>query len=200
MNRKALGATLVATIVCMAAVAILINAQLYEPVITVQKEGIWSKPLPYLGDGDPGGDQCGIMYWMAYPHSGTPATTYASNLSNATAYEYRDTLNGEANGDTPYSTAFDVLIKFRVNDTVGYNVSSSSWEISWVRANMTIDFDYATDTAALQEMTIVEIANNSDFAWYHGYLQDHDGGAGSGFQITHGERYNCTAIQAQVYE
>lgn len=152
-----------------------------------------------LGDADPGGDASGFMYFMAYPHQADPATAYASNLSNSTAYEYSDSLNSEMTNETPHSTTFDLVVKFRVNDTVGYNTSSSKWETTWVRANITVDFDFATDVGADTAMTIVMIANGTNFAWYHGWIADSDGGAGAGFQITHNEKYNVTSVTADGY-
>lgn len=158
------------------------------------------KPI-LTADADPGGDNSGFMYFMAKNHSANPTKEYDGNLTNGTTnsncYEWTDSLNAEMSGETPYSpTAFDFIMKFRVNDTVGYNTSSSQWEITWVRANMTCDFDFATDVGADQEMTIIEIANNSNFAWYHAYLLDADGGAGTGFLITHNEKYNITSLTA----
>ena len=147
------------------------------------------------GDGDPGGDASGFMYFMVYPHSATPATTYASNLSNATAYEYSDSLNAEMTGETPHTTAFDFVLKFRVNDTVAYNVSGSKWMDTWVRANITCDFDFAADIAADTAMTIVQIANGTDFAWYHAYVNN----GGVGYQITHNEKFNVTSVKASGY-
>ena len=166
-------------------------------VIKEMSERSWQGLRP-LGDGDPGGDLSGFMYGMTWQYNATHATDYAINLSNASAYcyEYRDFLNGEMTGETPHSTKYVKLMKFRVNDTVGYNTSSSEWEISWVRANITCDFDFATDIPADTAMTIVQIANNSDFAWYCAYILDHDGGAGTGFEITHNEKFNITSLTA----
>ena len=174
-----------------AIVGILWGFQMSD-VVVEQMGGVPSRSWRALGDGDPGGDVSGFMYFMAYPHQGAPGTAYASNLSNATAYEFSDSLNGEMTGDTPHSTTFDFVMKFRVNDTVGYNTTSSSWEITWVRANITCDFDFATDIPADSAMTIVEIANNTDFAWYHGYINN----AAAGYEITHNEKYNCSSLTA----
>ena len=204
MNKKIFGIALLSVIGVMFVAAILINMQIVQPIvqqptITV-KQGKW-ETLPPLGD--PAGDASGFCGFWAYAHSATPNVTYASNLTEAAGgnvYEYRGTLNGEADGETPFNTAYDYIVKFRVNDTVGYNVSGSKWEKDWVRVNLTIDFDYATDVGPLQGCNIVEIANNSDFCWYAAYLQDTDGGLGAGFQITHGETWNATAVQIQVYK
>jgi len=152
-----------------------------------------------VGDADPGAGNSGFMYFMVYPHSADPGTDYASNLSNATAYEYSDSTNTELTGETPYDTAFDFVMKFRVNTTVGYNTSSSSWMDSWVRANITCDFDYATDIGANTSMTVIQIGNNSNYAWYHAYILDHDGGAGSGFTITKDESFNVSLVTMDGY-
>lgn len=152
------------------------------------------KPI-ITGDANPGGDNSGFMYFMVYPHQADPGTAYASNLSNATAYEFSDSLNTEMTGETPHSTTFDFVLKFRVNDTVGYNVSGSCWEDSWVRANITCDFDFAGDIAADTAMTIVQIATSTDFAWYHAYINN----GAVGYQITHNEKFNVTSVKASGY-
>ena len=150
------------------------------------------------GDGDPGGDASGFMYGMTYPHAAVPATTYASNLSNATAYEFSDTLDAEMTGETPYDTTYDKVFKYRVNDTVAYNTSSSQWEIDWVRGYLSVEFS-AQANFNDQLMEVVHIANNTDFMWFHLYLADSNGGAGSGFTITHGETFNMTGILMEGY-
>jgi hypothetical protein len=175
----------------------IVNVQMHEDVIIVQSIQMRSfKPI-LTADADPGGDNSGFMYLMAYPHSTDPTNDYAVNLSNSSAYEYSDSLNAEMTNETPHSTTFDFVMKFRVNDTVAYNTSSSSWEDTWVRANITVDFDFATDVAADTNMSILQIGNNSDFAWYHAYIQGASGSAG--FTITHNEKYNITSVTADGY-
>lgn len=164
-------------------------------IIYVDDKPEWT---PITGDGDPGGDTSGFMYGMNYPHSGTPATTYASNLSNATAYEFSDSLDAEMTGETPYNTAYDKVFKYRVNDTVAYDTSNSSWRIDWVRAYLTVDFTSNADFSD-QAMEVVHIGNNTDFMWFHVYLQDSDGGAGSGFTITHGETFKMYPLMEGYY-
>lgn len=161
----------------------------------VEEERIWNT---ITGDGDPGGDASGFMYGMTYPHQAVPATAYASNLSNVTAYEFSDSLNAEMTNETPYSTTFDTVFKYRVNDTIAYNTSGSCWEISWVRGYLDMTFT-AQANFADQLMEVVHIANNTDFMWFHLYLADSDGGAGSGFSITHGETFNMTGILMEGY-
>ena len=199
-NKGIFGMGMLLIIASVAVAFLVLSVAVTQPIIENEttmkmKERKWQA----LGDANLAGDDSGFMYFMTWQHNATPATDYAKNLSNASVYryEYSDSLNTELTGETPYTQRFDMIAKFRVNDTVGYNTSSSAWEIDWVRGNMTCDFQYATDVGALQLMEIVEIANGTDFAWYHVYLQDADGGAGIGFQLTHGETFNITALVIQ---
>jgi hypothetical protein len=176
--------------------AFLITSQIQDPII---KTTINSIPRTWhsLGDGTIAAGGSGFCYFMTYAHQAAPGTAYKTNLSNSSAlsYEYRDALNGEMSHETPYSTAFDFVVKFRVNTTVGYNTSGSRWMDSWVRANITCNFQFATDIPALSAMTIVQIVNNSNYAWYHGYINN----AHAGYQITKGETFNVTTLRVQGY-
>jgi len=140
------------------------------------------------GDYDFSGDESGFCYGMAYPHSADPANDYAVNLSNATAYEFSDSLDAEMTGETPFDTTADFVIKYRLNDTVAYDIVNGTWRHDWIRAYMDADFSSAADFNNV-EMTLVNISANDDFIWFHMYIQDIDGGAGDGFTITHNEDY-----------
>ena len=164
-----------------------------EPV--VERTAEWTH---ITGDGDPGGDTSGFMYGMTYPYQAVPATAYASNLSNATAYEFSDSLDTGMTGETPYDTAYDVAWKYRVNDTVAYDTVNSTWREDWVRAYFSIDFTSNADFSDIA-MTIYQIGNNTDFMWFHAVIQDADGGAGTGFTITHGETFNQTGLMEGYY-
>jgi hypothetical protein len=135
----------------------------------------------------------GFCYFMTCPHAANPATTYASNLTNASSYEHSFYLNREMDGETPYTTPFDFVLKFRVNATVGYNVTK--WMDSWVRANLTVNFDFATDVGPLAAMTIVMIKNTTTYAWYHAYMNN----AHAGYSLAKNEKFNCTTIKAEGY-
>jgi len=186
-------AAVFAVMIVAAISGMLYLSQIGEVVVeqTIREREIRLIPL---GDGEPSGDECFMKYFMAYPHQADPATAYASNLSNATAYEYRDYLSGEMTGETPYNTAFDFVFAIGINDTVGYNITSSLWMPSWIYPNITVDFDFASDISETQ-MTMVEIANNSNWAWYNCYVNN----AGAGYQITHNEKYNVTSIKCSGY-
>jgi hypothetical protein len=173
-------------------IVMIANMNISEIIVSVGQRG-WRNIVS--ADADPGGTSSGFMYFMVYPHQAAPGTAYAANLSNATAYEFSDSLNTEMTGETPYSTTFDFVLKFRVNTTVGYNTSGSRWEDSWVRANITCNFDWATDISTLSSMTIIQIGNNTQFAWYHAYINN----AAAGYQIGKNERFNVTALTAEGY-
>ena len=176
--------------------AVLILSIVMQPVVEQQTMEIRDEWVEHpLGDASPGTGNTGFMYIMVYPHSGNPGTDYQSNLSNATAYEYSDSTSGELTGETPFNTAVDYVMKVRVNKTDGYNESGSSWQNDWVRANITIDFDYASDVSDLG-MTEVEIGTGGSYRWYHYYANN----AGSGYQITKGETFDITALTFDVYE
>jgi hypothetical protein len=179
-------------------VGMMYLSQVQNPIIQTT---ISSTPRTWkdaVGDGPITAGASGFCYFMTYAYQADPATAYATNLSNSSAlsYEYRDSLNGEMSHETPYNTPFDFVVKFRVNATVGYNISSSLWQDSWVRANITCNFQFATDIPALSTMTIVKIASaGSTYAWYHGYINN----AAAGYQITKGETFNVTTLRVQGY-
>jgi hypothetical protein len=174
--------------------ASLYTSSIQGPMIQTTINSI-PKTWRTLGDGPLAFNTSGFLAFYSYPHAAVPATTYHANLSNATAYEYYDELNHEMTRTTPYSTAFDFVVKFRVNATVGYNTSGSRWMDSWVRANITCNFQFAIDIPALSVMTIVQIANNTNYAWYNAYINN----GGVGYQITKGETFNVTTVRVQGY-
>jgi len=149
-----------------------------------------------LGDADPGSGNTGFMYFMVYPHQADPGTAYASNLSNASAYEFSDSTDVELTGETPYSTTFDFVMKVRVNNSDGYNSSGASWEDGWVRANLTCDFDFASDISDLGMTEVVIATAGTTYRWYHYYVNN----GGSGYTIVKGELFNCTSVTFDVYE
>ena len=124
---KIFKAGLIVTLSALFCVGILISISVEDVVeVTPIKERI--RIYGDMGDGDPTGDESGFISLRVHPHQAVPATAYASNLSNATSYEVLFSLDGSAVGETPYSTAADYVATLIVNDTVGYNESSSAWE------------------------------------------------------------------------
>jgi len=184
------------TITAIAISGIYMSMILTQPVtenIIMESKQWTSHPL---GDADPGAGNTGFMYIMVYPHQADPGTAYASNLSSGNAYEYSDSTNCELTGETPHSTAVDFVMKVRVNNTDGYNASGTTWEDSWVRANMTIDFDFLGDESDTA-MTEQEIATaGTTYKFYNYYLNN----AGSGYTLSKGETFNITSATFDVWE
>ena len=178
--------------------AILMLSNMNEPLMrtSFQKRGVWEA----LGDANMTGTNSGFVTCHIRIHEAAPGTTYATNVTNATAYEYSDTYSTasaspkEMTGETPYSTPFNFYVKIRLNASDGYNTSSSLWMKTWLHVNITVDFQWAADIA-VSAMTIVEIANNTNFAWYACYLDN----AGAGYQIAKNEKINLITIDARVY-
>lgn len=172
--------------------AMLVMSMVGEPVIENIYSKVWRGPLVV---GDPAGDASGFCGFYTYTHQAAPATAYATNLTTGASYEYYTAaLSGEATGETPHSTAFDYVVKIRVNDTVGYNTTSSLWEPAWTYLNISVDYDFGADIAWTQ-MTLVETANNSNFAWYQGYINN----GGAGYTLSQNQKFNCSINHTQWY-
>jgi hypothetical protein len=152
-----------------------------------------------IADADPGAGNYGFLRVGTCAHEGTPDTAYATNVSSW--YEYTDSLgSAEMTGETPSDTAFDFVLRFRTNATVNWASGNSTWVEEWVRAQIKIDFELATDnTVFAGNMNIVETGNNSQYAWYQAYIQDVDGGSGAGFTISNDEDFTIDWVSADGY-
>lgn len=149
-----------------------------------------------LGDAPLAAGVSGVCYVMAYPFDSTPESGYDVNLSNATAYEFYDGLDSEMTGETPYSTAFDFIVKVRWNNTHAYNSSIPGWDLSHVNSTLTVDFDYASDVGPDAAMSEIQIdTDGTTYLWVHYYLNN----SGSGYQISQGETYNATNWEGWSY-
>ena len=147
-------------------------------------------PTQVTGDADPG-DNSGFFYFQIRPHEADPETAYATNQSNATAYEYSDSGNVSATGETPFETTFDILIKVGVTDEDGQWSSNNTWNDAYMWLNLTCaDLSISADT----DMNETEIANTSSYRWMHYWLNN----AGAGYTITEGESFNITSAKYYV--
>lgn len=168
-------------------IGILVSTISFQDVITNPLEPRkWFNNA--LADHDPTGDMGGYIYFMTVALDTTPADSLNSNITmGTTAYEESDVINSEMGNETPHSTAYMYVINFKVNDTTSYNSSGTVWMPSWIYMNITVDHEFASDVAWVQ-MDLIEIANNTNFAWYHGYINN----SGSGYTITNNEKFNAT--------
>ncbi len=150
-----------------------------------------------FGDYNPGSGAAGFLRIGTCAHSATPGTTYATNVSSW--YEYTDSAgSAEMTGETPSDTAFDFVFKFRTNVTVNYASNNDTWVAAWVRAYIDINFDFDTDVVN-QQINIVEVAHNAQYAWYQAYIQDSNGGTGDGFTIANNEKFTIDWFRADGY-
>ena len=198
MNRKFLGASMLFAISVAFIAGIIISSQITQPFVEdvkIETQKVKTHWVRQTGDANPGAGITGFFYFMVYPHQSDPSTAYGAdqNLSNATAYEYKDSWDGEMAGETPWGTTVDYVMKVGVNGTDGYNVSE--WEDDWTRANITIDFDYASDVNDIAMDEYVIGTDGSDYRWYH-YVANNT----NGFTITKGETFNCTHVTHDIYE
>jgi len=132
---------------------------------------------------------------MIKNHSANPTDEYCNNITNGTinsnCYEWSDVGNTSPTGETPYSTNFDILFKVGITNEDGQWTSNSTWNEGYLWMLLTCaDLSIGADT----NMTIIEIANTSTYAWYHFYLNN----AGSGYTITEGQSFNITSVKYYV--
>jgi hypothetical protein len=148
--------------------------------------------IPVVGDANPGTNVTGFFYVMIYPHQPTPATAYASNLSNASAYEYSDSYNTSMTGQTPFSTTFDIVVKVggTCND-VSYS-NNQTWNPNYAWMLMTCTDLGITADSNMTELLIGQ--NNTGYCWIHYYLNN----ATAGYQINEGASYNITSCKFYV--
>lgn len=167
-----------------AVAGIMIISQIQGPIIqtSISKE---RTHLFALGDAAPGTGKSGYLAFYIYPHAAVPATTYAANLSNATAYEHYDVNTGEMTHTTPYSTLFDFVVKYRLNVSDGYNASSGWWTVNWSYIVMACNFNWTADIAS-STMTDVKISNGADYIYINAYLNK----AGVGYTISKNEKFS----------
>lgn len=168
---------------------LVLNSVLLEPVV---EKTIMERRVATLvtGDANPG-DNSGFFTFMIYPHQANPATTYASNLSNASAYEFSDIGNTSCTGETPYGTAFDIYVKCGVTNEDGYWTENQTRNPAYNWCLLTCaDLGIGANT----NMTEVFIANNSAYAWYGYYLNN----GHAGYTISEGESFNVTSVKFYV--
>lgn len=138
-----------------------------------------------MAEANPGTGASGYLEFFIYPHAAVPGTTYGVNCSEATAYEYRDTNSGEMTKNTPYNTAFDFVVKYRLNSSDGYNNSALAWTLNWSYVVMACNFNWTADITT-STMTDVLVAYNANYEWIQCYLNN----GGAGYSISKNEKFS----------
>jgi len=145
--------------------------------------------LPFLGENNPGAGASGVLE-VYVNATNTSTSPYDVNLSGC--YATGETNNSHIGSDVPYDTAFDVILKVRWNKTHAYD---STWNLSLVRA-------YANSTVlgiTSIQMEEVQIATSANYVYVAYYLQDADGGAGTGFTIASGVNVTAFTVVFESY-
>lgn len=176
---------------------LVISAYVGEPVrdnVVVTKTLQRIQVFP-VGDASLGDGATKVQYIMHYKHFEDITGTYDTNLSNSSGdcYEFYDYLDNEMTGETPYSTAFDVVIKVAVNATHGWNATASEWQLALHNATMDgiTGYGFTTDVAMV-EVPIANDTGGTTYTFVHYVLQDTNGGNGTGFTIGQGVNTNAT--------
>ena len=165
----------------------------------IEEQTILAVRTPFLvvGDAVPG-DASGFFMFMVKNHSANPALEYNRNLTNYTGgntkcYEWLDSGNGSATGETPYSTAFDIILKVGVTDEDGTYSSNGTWNDNYTWMLMTCA-DITPAIGADTNMTLVNISATDTYRWLHFYLNN----AGSGYTILEGVSFNVSSVKYYV--
>ena len=165
-----------------------------EKIIPISERNI--KPIP-LGVAALEADTSGLLYAHIRNHTSDPTSSNAfgygqrnhTNTSYANCFEFYDYGNNSMTGETPFNTAFDILILYRYNQAVSYNSTSGIYEIDWVHMNITCSDLSINSPLTMEE---VEIGTDGTYFYVAYYVQDSDGGAGTGFTIAQNENFNMT--------
>ena len=120
-----------------------------------------------------------IVNILIYPHQ-ADTSIYNDNLSEDNAYEHFDNsfTNGEElEGETPYDTTFDIIIIMQYDED---HIDSGNTSRVWCYCNES----QLSISSQLMEKSDHFYDNQTDDRKINFYLQDSNGGAGSGFTIS----------------
>ena len=185
MNHKIIGLFL-GIIGAIVISGLYLSMVMVEPVVENKIYEVRKDTL-VTGDANPG-DNSGLFYFMIYPHQAVPGTAYASNLTNASAYEYSDVGNTSCTKETPYSLKFDIVVKVGITNEDGAYTSNGTWNALYNWCLLTCaDLSIGADT----NMTEKLIGSTPTYAYYHYYLNN----GGSGYSIIEGQTFNITSIK-----
>lgn len=186
MNKLILGSAMLTCIAIGAVVSMMFVANtVTDPIENAVRK--W-KPL---ADEDPGAGIAGFMNVFIYPHSANPAVDYGINITEGNSYAYGH-MNATATNYVPYNTAFDIVVKYRVNQSIAKCVTNATWMSQWI--NCTIR---CTELGISSNQTMAEgnITSTPTYYWINFYSNN----GGAGYQITHGQDINITHITTYGY-
>ena len=188
LNRKGV---FVGIVLAVAVSAIYLGFVLTSPI--VEQTVMQSKKIPFLVTGDyaPGEGVSGFFYFIIIAHQASPSAIYAYNnishtTTNATIFEYADTFNISATGETPYNTLFDIVLKYGVTDNDGQSGNATGF---WDENYFWVTMNSVNLTITNLNCTKYFIGKNSTYEWFHAVATN----GGAGYQIAIGQTYQVNA-------
>jgi len=166
-------------------------------------DGMSWHELPLASDASPGASSSGVINIYTIDHSSAPSYNADIGEGDAYVYEHGDadgfSDGEELAGTTPFDTAFDICIEYQF--TGSQAVDGGAWNISRVKA-----FANSTDLSISSQLMEKSTGffsttgtTDTDTGVVNFYLQDADGGAGSGFTIGIDETFTMDDIKVYYY-
>lgn len=178
---------------CFFIAILLLNMNLSDTVeYNIYTKGFKPIQLDAVGDADPGSGASGMLMFFVYPHAADPGLTYATNITSGW-YANSSVNNTHAGSNVPYSTAFDLCWKVRFNVTHAWN--GTAFDSTYTRGYLNCTGLSVTS----QIMTKTQIATGGDYVYYTFWIQDTNGGNGTGFTITKGQNVTTCLANWEAY-
>ena len=173
-----------------------------EPIVEKSWHVIWEGSLPTLGaEATPGANVSGILSVYFHPHQ-TDIGGYLENSSSNLETNCTGAGFGFANADDTevdliHSTAFDVVIRVRGNNTncrVGSVFFDTNLRVRWTCADLSVSADTELTLDAGEAKTTA-----NDTLYTHLYMNFFDDNSGSGFTISQDQTIEITSIKFEAY-
>ena len=182
------------------------NQSVLDEIITedkIEQEKKWyDVPL-----GSAAAGTSGITVGLIHSHQTAPITTYGANLTGANnSYAWSGSFNASmetnASGGVPFDTNFDICIQYQFEDAHAYNATNNSWGDASEFCRAYLNSTDLSITSQRMEQCVIAKSGDADTGgglWVAFYLQDADGGAGSGFSIGAGQTINMSEFKIQAW-
>lgn len=162
--------------------AVMVEHRVFKPVLLDMVGGDASLPA----------GESGILEFVVVNHS-TSAFTVNITGAGYTIYANATVNDTHAGSNVPYSTAFDLVWKVRFNVTHAWN--GTGFDSTYTRGYLNCTGLSVSGVQLTQQF----IANDSTYIYYNFYIQDADGGAGTGFTITKGQNVTSCIGNWEAY-
>lgn len=168
----------------------------YNPPIQTETRSWRQVELYVLGDYG-AADTSGVNSSFIWAHQNDPNIVYNANLSNSSAncYAHTETNNTHAGSNVPYSTAFNIIVTVRWNVTHAWN--GTAFDSTYTRGYINCSGLSVAATGVKMNQTL--IGSDTTYVWYNYYVQDADGGTGTGFTLTKGQNVTSCSFVFEAY-